>query len=375
MAEHEPLRDLIAAEIRRDGPMTFARFMELALYAPDLGYYTSDETRIGRQGDFLTAPETHPIFGAAIARHVAATWDALGNPDAFTVREYGAGTGALATAILDAARTDHRALAGALRYEAIDRNPRHAASPGIEWLTPDAAARRAPATAGFVLANEFFDAFPVHRLVGTPDGPREVSVDLGATGFQEHVGPLSTPRIAERLAREDIRLDPGQRAELAFGHGEWFAEVRAWLRRGVAVVIDYAHPASELYGPRRRAGTLLGYLDHRVVDDPLAHVGRQDLTAHVDLTALADAAGEHGFTALGTTTQARYLIALGLEDLLERRRADPHLGLGDYLALRSGLARLLDPRHTGGFTVAAFGREAPPTVTLPGALPERGPTE
>src|SRR6185295_11973588 len=119
-----------------------------------LGYYTSSETRIGRQGDFLTAPETHPIFGAAIARHIAATWEALGSPVVFTVREYGAGTGALATAILDAVRTDHPGLAGALRYEAIDRNPHHAAAAGIDWLTPDAAAHRDPATAGFVLANE-----------------------------------------------------------------------------------------------------------------------------------------------------------------------------------------------------------------------------
>jgi SAM-dependent MidA family methyltransferase len=373
MPHDDELLATITDEIRRTGPMTFARFMELALYAPDLGYYTRAESPIGRGGDFLTAPETHPIFGAAIARHVAATWQALGRPPAFTVREYGAGTGALATAIVDALTDEHPALAAGLAYQAIDRNPHHAPTPPIDWLTPDQAQRAQPVAAGFVLANEFFDAFPVHRLERTPDGLREVYVDAGPSGLVEQVGPLSTPRIEERLAHEDIRLEPGQRAEVAFGHDTWFAEVAGWLARGVVVVIDYGAPAAELYGPRHRAGTLLGYLDHRVVDEPLAHVGRQDLTAHVDFTALHDAAMDAGFTALGTTTQAQYLVDLGLAELLERRRSDPRLGLGDYLALRSGLVRLLDPRHTGAFRVAGFGRDAPPDARLPGSPAHRGP--
>jgi SAM-dependent MidA family methyltransferase len=378
---------LITAEIRRSGPMTFARFMELALYAPELGYYTSPATRIGRGGDFLTAPETHPIFGAAIARQVAAVWHRLGEPATFVVREYGAGTGALAEGIVAALRADEPDLATILRYEAVEINAtrrheleqRQPASPppnasaanyaaeGIVAMSPQEGAVAPPMAAGLVLANEFFDAFPVHRVEQTPDGLRERFVTEGASGLAITLGAPSTPRLAERLATEDVELAPGQRAEIAFGLEEWFAEVGAWLGSGLVVVIDYGDQAAELYGPRRRNGTLLGYIGQQVIDDPLAAVGRQDLTAHVDFTAVERAATAAGFMALRFTTQAQYLVSLGLEHLLERARSDPDQSLGRYLELRSGLARLLDPRHTGGFRVLALGRGLGTDLPLLGA--------
>lgn len=357
---------LIQDEIARTGPITFARFMELALYAPALGYYTSPPTRIGRDGDFLTAPETHPIFGAALARQVADAWHRLGEPRPFTVREYGAGVGALAEAIMRTLAADEPELARALRYEAVEINPHRRdelvrrladALPGAAFaaLDPATAAGSAPSGAGLVLANEFLDAFPVHRVEQTADGLRELYVDRRDATFVDVVGPPSTPGLAERLAAEGIRLEAGQRAEIALGLDGWLAEVARWLGRGIVIVIDYGYPADELYSPRRRAGTLMGYVDHHPVDDPLVAVGRQDLTAHVDFTAVERAATTAGLTTIGSTTQASFLMSLGLEDLLERARSSPDLRLEEYLELRSGIVRLLDPRHTGGFRVLALG--------------------
>jgi SAM-dependent MidA family methyltransferase len=371
------LVELIRAEIERDGAITFARFMELALYAPDFGYYTSARSRPGRGGDFLTAPELHPIFGAAVARHVADVWQRLGRPANFVIREYGAGSGALAAAILEGLASEEPRLARTVRYEAVEINPhrrveiegRSLLPRGRERITavdPGAATSSQPVEAGFVLANEFLDAFPVNRVEGSPDGLREVLVDWSGGRFVEHLAPPSTPRLAERLAADGVALEPGQRAEIALGVDDWLAEVGRWLRSGVVVVVDYGHSASDLYGPRRRAGSLLGYVDHRVVDDPLVAVGRQDLTAHVDFTAVERAAAMAGFTHLGLTTQARFLVNLGLEDLLERARSDPDQTLGQYLELRSSVGRLLDPRHTGGFRVLVAGRGLDPTTPLRG---------
>jgi SAM-dependent MidA family methyltransferase len=367
----------IVDEIRGSGPMTFARFMELALYAPQLGYYTSPATRIGRRGDFLTAPELHPIFGAAIARFVAATWEHMGRPASFAIREYGAGTGALARATAAALAADAPDLARALRYEAVEINPQRRedleASWPPEWpiplatLDPATARTARPTSAGIVLANEFLDAFPVHVVEQADDGLREVHV--AASSATELVATLrapSTPLLAEQLTAEGVVLTPGQRAEVAVGLDGWFAEVAGWLGTGVALAIDYGAAASDLFGAPRPRGTVVGYVGHQVVDDPLVAVGRQDLTAHVDFTAVDRAAQTAGLTPLGFTTQAAFLVDLGLEELLERRRSDPSLGLGDYLELRSALARLLDPRHTGGFRVLALGRGVGPEPPLPG---------
>jgi SAM-dependent MidA family methyltransferase len=361
---------LIRAEIQRTGPMTFARFMELALYAPELGYYTSPPTRVGRAGDFLTAPETHPIFGAALARQVAEIWDRIGEPPAFAIREYGAGSGALAASVLSALAREKPALAGALTYEAVEINLRRRgelvdrlfASPitprSVVALDPREAAQstREPGAGGVVLANEFLDAFPVHRLQQRQGELLEAFVDWADGWFVERLGPPSDPSIVARLEAEDVVLSDGQRGEVALGLDAWLAEVSAWLGRGAVIIVDYGHAARDLYGQDRRAGTLLGFAGHRVVDDPFASVGHQDLTAHVDFTALEQAAEAHGLEVLGVTTQAQFLMGLDLEGLLEEARSDEEQTMGEYLDLRAGLGRLLDPRHTGGFKVLILGR-------------------
>ena len=363
----ERLRD----EIRAAGPITFARFMERALYEPVLGYYTGAVAGPGRSGDFLTAPETHPIFGWAFARQLEELWHVLGRPEPFVVREYGAGSGALAVAILDGLARDKFPLRNAIRYEAVEVDPR-----GLdafrERLTTaghaDVLDRGSSSTAivGAILANEVLDALPVHRVVARDGALRELYVDWSGERFVEREGDPSTPRLEERLRDEGISLSEGQRAEISLALDDWMARVAKELERGLLLLIDYGYPARELYGPRRADGTLLAYVRHRAHDDPLRNVGRQDLTAHVDLTAVERAAERAGLDRLGVTSQAEFLVGLGIGELLSAIQTDPSTSLETYLGLRSSVVRLLDPAATGRFAVMAFGRGVAPDMQLRG---------
>ena len=374
VGEDDELIARIHAEIARDGPLTFARFMDLALYDPVGGYYRSAAARPGRDGDFLTAPETHPIFGAALARAVADTWDRLGRPANFILREYGAGTGDLGGAILDAVRMERPDLRGALRYQPIEIEPRRldaiaarlgAAGHAASLLAP--LAPTDPRIEGMILGNEVLDALPTHRVIVRGGLLREVMVGSRAGAFVDIETDPSTPALAARLDADGVGLAEGQRAEICLELDRWFADVAAGLGRGVILLIDYGHPARDLYDPvRRREGTLRAYLRHRVHDDPYRHVGRQDLTAHVDVDAVQRAAASAGLAHLGTTTQAEFLVGLGTEGLLQSIQADPTTTLEDYLLVRSSLMRLLDPGAMGRFRVMAFGRGWPTGPPLAG---------
>lgn len=369
VGQEDELVGRIHAEIAANGPVTFARFMELALYDPAGGYYRNASARPGRAGDFLTAPETHPIFGAALSRLVADAWERLGRPEPFTIREFGAGTGTLALAILDRLEMEVPGLARVLRYDPIDVEPRRretVAARLAERGRPDLLAGPSAATApggpvtGLVLGNEVLDALPTHRVVQRDGELLEVLVGSRGETFVDVEAPPTTPALAARLAGENAALIDGQRAEICLALDPWIAGATAGLGRGLLVLIDYGYPAAELYDPvRRRDGTLRAYLRQRVHDDPYRHVGRQDLTAHVDVTAVERAAVAAGLTHLGTTTQAEFLVGLGTEDLLRAIQADPATTLESYLEVRSSVMRLLDPAAMGRFRVMAFGRDWP----------------
>ncbi|HEX5148962.1 MAG TPA: SAM-dependent methyltransferase [Candidatus Limnocylindrales bacterium] len=356
----------LRAEIAGNGPITFARFMELALYDPVGGYYRSDSARPGREGDFLTAPEIHPIFGAAVARVLEEVWDRLGRPDPFVLREHGAGTGTLAMAILDRLERDGHGLADVLRYDPIEIEPRRLrtiaarlAGAGRTGILIDPGSSGRPIV-GVVLGNEVLDALPTHRVVMREGQVREVLVGADDERFVDVEAPPTTPALAARLAAEEIVLGDGQRAEVCLVLDGWIARAGAGLRRGVLLLIDYGYPAHELYDPIRRGdGTLRAYLRQRVHADPYRHVGRQDLTAHVDITAVERAAAAAGLIHLGTTTQAEFLVGAGTGELLQAIQGDPATSLEDYLAVRSAVMRLLDPAAMGRFRVLGFAREWP----------------
>lgn len=374
VGQDDELVERIRAEIERDGPVPFARFMDLALYDPQGGYYRSAAARPGREGDFLTAPEAHPIFGAALARAVADAWERLDRPEPFALREYGAGTGALAVAILDGLAHERADLARVLRYDPIEVEPgrletiaaRLASAGHAAAFASDAPPIEEPIT-GMVIANEVLDALPTHRVVSRGGALREIAVGWEDGAFVDVETATSTPALAERLAAEGVTLAEGQRAEICLALDTWIAGVAAGLERGVVLLIDYGYPAEMLYDPvRRRDGTLRAYLRHRVHDDPYIHIGRQDLTAHVDVTAVERAAVAAGLSHLGTTTQAEFLVGLGTESLLQAIQADPATTIEDYIGVRSALLRLLDPAAMGRFRVMAFGRGWPAGATLAG---------
>ena len=364
----------IRAEIAASGPMTFARFMERALYEPGLGYYRSAAARPGRGGDFLTAPETHPVFGRALARQLDELWRVLDRPDTFVLREHGAGGGTLALAILDGLRREGSALLQAVSYEPVEvEAAREAeiaarlAEAGFGEVLPgrDDKAAHKPIV-GCILANEVADALPVHRVMRRDGRLREIHVDWQSNAFAEVLGAPSTTALAARLDAEGLQLAEGQRAEISLAVDGWIEAVAAGLRRGLVLIIDYGYPAAELYGPRRAGGTLLAYVNHRAHDDVLMNVGRQDLTAHVDLTAIERAAGRAGLVSVGATSQAEFLAGLGITEMVAEAQRDPATTMESYLALRSGVMRLLDPAASGGFKVLGFGRGLPTGTQLRG---------
>jgi SAM-dependent MidA family methyltransferase len=372
LVESDPaLVGRIRDEIERDGPMTFARFMELALYDPELGYYRAASARPGRGGDFLTAPEAHPIFGRTIARHVGDVWLALGRPPGFTIREHGSGNGALAASLLAGLAADGSGLADGVRYRPVEVEPRRLDELRERLAAADLAAKiedddGAPIV-GMVLANEVLDALPTHRVVQRDGRLREVRVGLTDSGFDDVEGEPSTPALAARLAAEGISLADGQAAEICLELDRWVAEAAAGLARGVLLLIDYGHLAPQLYDPARRpAGTVAAYLGQQAHGDLYHAVGRQDLTAHVDVTAVERAAAAAGLRHLGTTTQGQFLAALGAGDLLVALQTGPGADLQAYLEARAALVRMIDPAAMGGFRVMAFSRGLPDDAKLRG---------
>jgi SAM-dependent MidA family methyltransferase len=339
-----------------DRRITFARFMERALTEPGLGYYATSRDRPTRGGDFLTAPELHPFFGRLMGRQLSEIWQAMESPGAFTVREYGAGRGTLERTVRDGLEADRSGLSVALEWQALDVG------------TPVPAA----SVTGAIVANEFIDVLPVHRVVMRRGGLRERYVTWQDGWFGECDASPSSARLAKLLAADGVSLAPGQVAELSLAAGDWARGLGAMLERGVALVIDYGQDAAELFGERHRSGTLVSYREHMAGDDPFVFVGHQDLTAHVDLTALDREARAGGLQRVGSTTLAQFMAALGLGELLSTlgrdRRTDPER----YLLARAAAARFLDPRHLGGFRVMAWARGAlagPPLHGFAGKAP------
>jgi len=387
-----PLYERIVNEISASGPRSFARFMELALADPEFGYYTSKTVRAGRGGDFITAPELHPLLGSAIARLVAATWERLGAPHVFRWIEFGAGSGALLLAALAQLHRDAHPLLEALEVELVELNTYRrnealahlAALPGGGPRVLEPTTHRTNAAPfGVVIANEYLDALPFHIVVGRAAAPhgfveRRVSVDAASgtlTWIEAQPEASIVDQLAARLASSPPLVE-GQLAELSLAADAWVAELPSLLQRGLVVVLDYGRTSDLLRDPATRmAGTALAYQGHRATTDLLGDPGGQDLTAHVDLTALRRAAVAAGLTPVAATTQAAFLAAAGVNDELVRLYRGPGATLEGALALRAALARLMNPRTMGGFAVELFAMGAPEEVAplvkthdpLPGA--------
>jgi SAM-dependent MidA family methyltransferase len=309
-----PLLARIADEIRERGPIPFARFMDLALHDGEHGYYSRGAAALGRGGDFFTASDVGTFFGQCMARQLFEMDGLLGRPPEFAAIEFGAGRGLLARDVLDAAPAVDLDFSSRLRYVMADRSRgmRKAAGRGAPEATaesPDAVGAR---PAGCVLAVELFDALAVHRLRRRDGRLREIFVDLGEGGALVEREGDPAPEAESLARRYGAAAREGEEAEVCPAAGEQLDVLDSVLERGFVLVVDYGHPAEELYGPTRPRGTLLAYHRHATNEDFLLRVGEQDLTAHVNFTQLQDRARELGLAVLGITTQDRFLIANGI---------------------------------------------------------------
>ena len=328
----DALRTLIARRIRDRGPLTVAAFMTMALYHPELGYYTRAPRRTGRAGDFYTSVDVGPQFGALLAaqldemRRLHADAGGAG----FDLVEAGAGNGQLARDVLDAAEAAFPKLHAAARLTLVETSPAaRAAQP--ETLGPHRGRLHAGAAdlpkqvSGVIIANELLDALPTHAVAMTADGLREVFVDTYGDRFVERAGPPSSPALAGYFDRLGVTPRPGWRGEVNLAAIDWVRTAARSLARGFIILIDYGHPARELYAGHHASGTLTTFQRHLVDtagtgpdrrDGPawLADPGDRDITSHVDFTSVERAARDEGLEGLGFVDQTRFLLGLGALD-------------------------------------------------------------
>jgi SAM-dependent MidA family methyltransferase len=358
----EMLASLVRDEIEARGPITLARFIELALYHPEYGYY-SRGPNIGPRGDFLTSPETSPAFGQLLARHCAEIDTLLGEPPEFHILECGPGRGTLASDLLDTLSADFPVLLKRCHYWLVEISPALRAMQ-TERLLPRYEGRVSwvssldeipPGINGALLGNEFVDAFPVHVLANREGVVLEqFMVNNEDGGFRLEYYKPSDPRLAEFITHYNIELAPGEVVEVNLESAGWFRQASHVLDRGVVTIIDYGDVQPGRYSQQRREGTLLGYFAGAVTPDILAHPGNQDITALVDFTALQDEATRAGFSVLGMTRQATFLVGLGLGTTIT---AESHTTeLNAALNYRRGLQTLVSMEGLGRFHVLMLGR-------------------
>jgi SAM-dependent MidA family methyltransferase len=349
----ERLASLIAAEIEQAGGwIPFARYMALTLYAPGLGYYSGGARKFGAAGDFVTAPDLSPLFAEALAAQL----EPILSASAPRILEAGAGSGTLALGLLRA--LERR---GALpeRYEILEvsgelrarQQETLAAEPHladrVAWLDT------LPETfSGAVVANELLDALPVNVVAWREDGlfERGVALANGVFIWQERPAAGALLAVAQGLTF----VSPPYVSEINLAARAWVAEWGRILKKGALLLIDYGFPQREYFHPQRAEGTLMCHYRHHAHGDPFWLPGLNDITAHVDFTAIAEAGHDAGLDVLGYTSQAQFLLNCGLAQLLEARQED---GAAAYAALASGAQKLISPAEMGElFKVLVLGR-------------------
>ncbi|OHC63705.1 MAG: hypothetical protein A3H93_04750 [Rhodocyclales bacterium RIFCSPLOWO2_02_FULL_63_24] len=369
-AASQALTHLIAAEIEHAGGwMSFARYMELALYAPGLGYYSGGSHKFGAEGDFLTAPELTPLYGRALARQVAQIL-AASQP---LVMEAGAGSGRLAADLLPAldalgcAPERYRILELSGELRARQQATLAADAPQfldrVEWL--DELPER---FSGCLLGNEVLDAMPTHALRWDTEGAVPEVLERGVGLNDGHLVTAECPASGALLAAaKALPVVAPYRSEISLAARAWVTEMARRLDRGALLLIDYGLPRHELYHPQRDGGTLRCHYRHRVHEDPFWFPGLSDITSHVDFTAVAEAGFDAGLEVLGYTSQANFLINCGIGELLLHRSGsdNPASGVGagsaaTDLRARGAVNVLISPNEMGElFKVIALGRGVP----------------
>jgi SAM-dependent MidA family methyltransferase len=357
-----PLQQLIVERIQREGPLTFAEYMRMALYEPGYGYYVSGPAKMGWSGDYFTSTDVSSLFANCLGRQLFQFWEKLKRPAPFLVLEQGAGRGQLAEGVRAWAASEAADFAEALEYRTTD------IASGQDSLLPSGLPR-----AHVLFSNELIDALPVHVVESREGRLYEVYVDCRDGQLREVLGEPSSPEVAAYLDLAGIpwRTFPnGWRAEINLEARRWLEQAVTLLcLHGFILTIDYGEKARELYTRERRRGTLLCYFQHSTNERPLLLPGEQDITAHVDFSALIEKGRSLGLRLHKYTTQRRWLEDCGLSAELERRRtrefslADTdrasdqgQIALLAWYNLRQRAAILTDPAGMGNFKVLVLRR-------------------
>ena len=350
------LHNIISDRVRAAGRLTFAEFMAACLYEPELGYYTSPGRKVGKEGDFFTSITVHAAFGRVIAREIAAMWRSMGEPAEFTLVEAGAGHGRLACDIMDFLAERHPLCHAATRLVLVEKEPSleeaqaallSAHTAKLSWLSPEQFSNFR--FSGVLYSNELLDAMPVHRVMMTPDGLKEIFVTADGDNFTEQLGAPSSPAIEQYLASHATPLHPGQEAEISLSALSWLESASMSLENGFILTVDYGFPKEELYTPRRSQGTMLCYHRHKVEDNPYERIGEQDITTHVNFSALIERGEELGLQTVWFGEQYRFLLSAGMIEEFEAVESSS-MSEKEKLGQRITLKRLIMPEGGMGDT-------------------------
>lgn len=354
--------------------ISFARFMELALYHPEYGYYTSSRPKVGKEGDFFTSATVHPVFAETLA-DVIAEMCIQGGYAKPTLVEAGGGTGYLMKYITARLAESYPELAKKLRLLLIEASPYHRElqaealadfSGEKKWYASIEEAAKSERIDGVLLSNEWFDAFPVHLVEKTKTGWQEVWVawDDKTNRPLERLMPQLSERLQEYLDEIDRNLPVGMRVELNLAMRGALKAISTIVRSGYVITIDYGDTREALYHPSRRRGTLMCYHKHQASENPYVNVGEQDITAHVDFSALIGWGEEYGLQPLALLRQDQFLLQSGiLTKLQEHSDRDPFTS--SAMKRNRAIRQLIEPSGMGGtFRVLVQGKEVPDDLPL-----------
>ncbi|MDY6785572.1 MAG: class I SAM-dependent methyltransferase [Cyanobacteriota bacterium] len=360
---YDLVRDRVAASPQKR--ITFAEYMDLVLYHPQHGYYSSGQVGIGAKGDFYTSVSLGTDFGELLAEQFAQMWEILGRPVPFALLEMGAGQGQLVSDILHHLHLNFSTLFNAIDYIIVEQAPglieqqqnlsKEWIDKGVKicWRTWEEIEDRS--IVGCCFSNELVDAFPVHRVAIADGKLQEIYVTISETGLTEVTAELSSEKLQDYFKQINIDLSPpvygeDYQTEVNLNALNWLETVAKKLCKGYLITIDYGYSAQRYYNPRRSQGTLQCYYQHRHHSNPYVNLGQQDITAHVDFTALERQGESWGFKTLGLTQQGMFLMALGLSDRLAELSSGK-FKIQQVLQRRDALHQLINPDGLGGFQV------------------------
>ena len=344
LSGHTDLISEIKKQIEKKGRITFAEFMDIALYWPGKGYYTSENVRWGKDGDYLTSIDVSPVFGRLLAYQINEMWQNLGSPPQFSIIEVGAGREELSFHIRDTIKKLFPEFYKAVDFQLVDVNPIHIQKLEERTSFHSSIEDIKPGITGCIISNELIDAFPVHRVVEM-DGLKEIYVGYEDAGFMEIRGELSTSGLNDYLEKIGIKLEQGQKAEINLKALDWIKSIGALLKRGFVITIDYGLPARELFRHDRN-GNLLCYHRHTMNNNPFHQIGYQDITAKVDFTSLAATGRDAGLEVTGFTTQFYFFMGIGaLGEFKEVEKLS--IGNLDAFQWNQGIKELMLPGGMG----------------------------